>query len=63
MIGLTFMYLGFFLKIYVLDTTVTYLYMAPISICPLIFMYLYEMCSEVAKDKANWNEKSTHIRS
>lgn len=63
MIGLTFIYLGFFLKIYVLESTLTYLQIAPISICPLIFMYMYEMCSEVAKDRANWKVKSAHMRS
>jgi len=54
MVGLTFMYLGFFLKIYCLEDTVTYLQMAPISISPLILMYLFEMASEVHKDRTNW---------
>ena len=63
MIGLTFIYMGFFIKIYVLKDQITYLYIAPISICPTIFMYVYEMCSEVAKDRANWSKKSAHIKS
>lgn len=63
MIGLTFMYLGFFLKIYLLNDTVTYLKMAPISVGPLILMYLYEMCTEVSKDRVNWKQKNAHVSS
>ena len=37
--------------------------MAPVSICPTVFMYIYEMCSEVAKDRANWSQKSAYLRS
>ena len=61
MIGLTFMYLGFFLKVYVLGESVTYLQLAPLSIGPLILMYLYEMITEVAKDRSNWKAKTAHV--
>ena len=61
MVGLTFMYLGFFLKIYVLDDSITYLQLAPLSIGPLILMYLYEMICEVKKDRVNWKIKKAHI--
>ena len=57
MVGLTFLYLGFFLKIYVFDTKVTFLEMAPLCIGPLILMYLYEMIDEVIKDCKNWGKK------
>jgi hypothetical protein len=61
MLGLSFMYLGFFLKIYILEDKVTYLQMAPISISPLILMYLFEMASEVHKDRTNWKQKNPHL--
>ena len=37
--------------------------MAPISIAPTVLMYVYEMCSEVAKDRANWGQKQAHLKS
>ena len=63
MLGLTFMYLGFFLKIYVLGDTVTFLKLAPLSIGPLLLMYLYEMICEVVKDNVNWRRKQAHVHS
>ena len=62
MVGLTFMYLGVFLKVYVLGDSVTFLKMAPVSVGPLLLMYLYEMICEVAKDRANWKQKQSHLR-
>jgi len=61
MLGLSFMYLGFFLKIYVLEDSVTYLQTMPISVGPLLLMYLYELICEVIKDGANWSRKNAHI--
>ena len=63
MIGLTFMYLGFFLKVYVLTDQVTYLQIAPISVSPLLLMYAFEMLTEVVKDRANWRAKHDHVKS
>ena len=61
MLGLTFLYLGFFIKIYVLEDDVTYLQMAPVSVTPLILMYAFEMISEVHKDRTNWGSKKPHV--
>ena len=62
MLGLSFAYLGFFLKIYVFDADVTFIQMAPLSAGPLLLMYLYEMVSEVRKDSANWQEKEANFK-
>ena len=61
MLGLTFLFLGIFLKVYVLEDKITYLQIAPVSIGPVILMYLYEMCSEVRKDRKNWGAKNAHF--
>ena len=55
MLGLSFVYLAFFLKIYVLYDSVTYLQLAPLAVAPLLLMYAYEMLSEVCKDRTNWS--------
>ena len=57
MLGLSFVYLAFFLKIYVLHDQVTYLQLAPLGVAPLLLMYAYEMITEVAKDRRNWSYK------
>ena len=62
MLGLSFVYLAFFLKIYILNDQVSYLQLAPIGVAPLLLMYLYEMCTEVAKDKRNWNLRQEHLK-
>ena len=43
MISLSFLYLGFFAKIYILPELLTFTYMAPVSILPFILMYGYEL--------------------
>lgn len=35
--------------------------MIPISIGPFILMYLYEMATEVHKDRINWKLKNAHL--
>ena len=62
MIGLSFVYFGFFIKIYVFDEDqLTYLQIAPVSITPLLLMYAYEMITEVHKDRVNWRHKNKHL--
>ena len=61
MIILTFFYLGFALKIYVLSEEIPFLYMAPVSIGPVIVMYGVEMIREVSKDSHNWAAKRAHV--
>lgn len=63
MLGLSFVYLAFFLKIYVLDEhpEFTYLHLAPVGVAPLLLMYAYELMGEVCKDRRNWNKKRIHF--
>jgi len=61
MLGLSFVYLAFFLKIYILHDQITYLKLAPLAVAPLLLMYLYEMITEVAKDRSNWSLRNAHF--
>lgn len=55
MLGLSCIYLAFFLKIYILHDSVTYLQLAPLAVAPLLLMYGYEMIGEICKDRSNWS--------
>ena len=57
MIALTFLYMGFFIKIHILPDLLTYVYSAPISIGPLILMYGFELYRDCVKDRRNWSKK------
>ena len=54
LLSIFFLYLGFFIKVYILPDAVTYVYISPIAVGPLILMYGIEMCREVSKDLENW---------
>ena len=43
---LTFFYLGFFMKVYVLGDLVTYTQLSPLNLGPLCLVYLYELIKE-----------------
>ena len=62
MLGLSFIYLAFFLKIYVLEDTITYLQLAPLAVAPLLLMYANEMICEVCKDRNNYKSKKFHFQ-
>ena len=55
------MYLGFFVKIYILPEKLTYVYISPISIGPLILMYGVELFKEWLKDLSNWSKNEKYF--
>ena len=61
MIALSFFYLGFFAKVYILPDLLTYVYTVPVSIGPLILMYGWELYRDCAKDRRNWSKKEKYI--
>ena len=61
MLSLSFLYLGFFAKVYILPDMLTYVYSSPISIGPLCLMYGWELFREYAKDRDNWNKKNAYF--
>lgn len=58
---LSFLYLGIFLKVYILPAKVSWVKTSPVSLLPFFLIYIYELIVELVKGNRNWRKKRAHL--